>query len=65
MSIQREGRAYVPTCDICGDTLPDEYDFNDAVTAKKREGWKSRKVNGEWEDVCTCCQLEEQEGKSR
>lgn len=60
MSIERFGNIYTPTCDRCGAELPGEFDFYDAVNAKKREGWKSRKTNGEWEDICPDCQESEE-----
>jgi len=57
MSIEKFAGFFTPTCDICGEELPSEYDFYDAVQAKKDEGWKSRKNEyGEWEDVCRTCQ---------
>lgn len=64
MSIERShiygaGAFFTPTCDICGEELPAESDFYSAVAAKKREGWKGRKVDDEWEDVCCACQDEE------
>ncbi len=33
-----------------------EHDFYDAVDAKKKAGWKSQKIDGEWCDFCTDCQ---------
>jgi hypothetical protein len=57
MSIEKFANTFTPTCDICGEELPEEFDFYDAVDAKKRAGWKSQKdENGEWEDVCPACQ---------
>lgn len=51
---------YILTCDVCGGEYPETFfDFYDAVNAKKGIGWKSRKVDGEWEDVCDICLLEE------
>jgi len=61
MTMQRIGCSYIITCDICGYTLPEEYDFYDAIDTKARKAWKSRKIKGEWEDVCVDCQFEEQE----
>lgn len=58
MSIDNFQGMYTPTCDICHAELPAEFDFYDAVNAKKREGWKSRKVDGQWEDICPDCQIE-------
>ena len=46
---------YIPTCDICGEQLHPQYDFEDAVEAKKNAGWLSRKINGEWIDLCEDC----------
>lgn len=59
MSIERFRDGFMPTCDICGNELPPEDTFQDAVDAKKEAGWKSRKANGEWEDVCDDCLGEE------
>jgi hypothetical protein len=60
MSIVFLGGMYTPTCDICGEELPALVDFNDAVKARKAEGWQSRKDKyGDWEDVCTECQESE------
>lgn len=52
-----EGRTkvFVPVCDICGKTLPAEYEFADAVEAKKNAGWGLRKMNNEWIDICDDC----------
>ena len=62
MSIERFGGLYTPTCDICGEELPGEDDFYDAVNAKKRAGWISKKENGEWVDICPECQREVKNG---
>lgn len=59
MSIERYYGQYTPVCDCCGERLPGELSFSDAVRAKREAGWESRKVNGEWEDICTDCQFEE------
>lgn len=56
MSIVKEYGKYTPTCDICGEELPPELTFEDAVQAKKDAGWKRQKTNGAWEDICTECQ---------
>lgn len=62
MSIDRFDGIFTPTCDICGEELPGEFDFYDAVNAKKSAGWLSRKnKKGEWEDVCCECQEKERE----
>ena len=56
MSIERFGGIYTPTCDVCGEELDGEFDFDDAVNAKKLAGWKSQKTLGYWADVCPACQ---------
>lgn len=65
MSIEKswEGRTrvYIPTCDICGEQLAEQYDFEDAVEAKRDAGWRSKKINGEWIDLCNDCQKERKE----
>lgn len=57
--IDRFENMYTLTCDICGEEYPETFfDFYDAVQAKKDNGWKSRKINGEWADICDeCCQM--------
>ena len=38
-------------CDNCGKELDDLFDeFDEAVEAKKVNSWKSKRINGEWED---------------
>ena len=61
MSIEKYGNIYTPTCDICGAEMPGEFIYNDAVAAKKRAGWHSRKdERGEWQDWCKECWEEAQ-----
>ena len=63
MSIEREHDRSVLYCDgykckariVCDE-------FNDAVDYKKSNGWRSRKVDGEWVDLCPDCQREENHG---
>lgn len=44
------------SCDVCGECCDESFDeFTDAVQFKKDEGWKSRKINGEWHDLCPEC----------
>lgn len=59
MSIERYFRQYTPVCDYCGNRLPGEESFSAAIRAKREVGWECRKVNGEWEDICTDCLFEE------
>ena len=45
------------TCDVCGNEADEQFfEFHEAVEHKRREGWKSQKRNGQWEDVCPSCQ---------
>lgn len=52
-------RLYIPTCDGCGAELEPEYDFDDAVAAKRNAGWCSRNYDGGWVDLCPSCQMKE------
>lgn len=66
MSIERFGDNYTLTCDNCGDDHPDIFtDFEEAVEAKRDDGWKSRMVNGVWEDWCPECVKLERHEQSR
>ena len=57
MSMQRYSGLITPTCDICGDELAGEFDFQLAVQSKKDAGWISQKnKDDEWEDICPNCQ---------
>ncbi|MDL2273424.1 hypothetical protein LJC34_02615 [Oscillospiraceae bacterium OttesenSCG-928-G22] len=58
MSIERFADTYIAACDGCGEELPPEYDFYDAVDAKKAAGWKSVKEGSEWFDLCPNCHSE-------
>lgn len=52
--------SYILICDICGEGACKDFDdFYEAVDYKKKEGWKGKKINGEWQDVCPDCQEEE------
>lgn len=57
MSIVSFSGMHTPTCDICGEALEAEFEFQDAVDAKKDAGWKSQKLrDGSWQDLCPECQ---------
>ncbi len=61
MTIERDGDLYILTCDVCGEAASEMFfDFYDAVSFKKREGWNCQKRRGEWEDVCPVCQEADQ-----
>ena len=53
--IDRIGGTFAAVCDYCGDRLPDEWDFYDAVDAKKRADWKSVQDKHGWSDCCPEC----------
>ena len=44
-------------CDSCGETFNAEKtgDFNEAWAAAKRDGWRTRKIAGEWIHCCERC----------
>ena len=47
--ISKEYGNYTLICDICGDS------FQDAIDARQGLGWKSKRVDGEWTDICPDC----------
>ena len=56
--IRRSGGLYVPTCDCCGEELPEEWDFQDAVGAMKAAGWQFVPPNKgftNWSNYCPTC----------
>ena len=57
MAIERRGRVHVPVCDMCGDELPQEEDWEDARLAMKEAHWKNVKIGENmWENWCDKCQ---------
>jgi hypothetical protein len=54
--IDKNRDRFILSCDICHEEVKEFFDFNEAVTHKKQNGWKSQKRSGEWEDVCPNCQ---------
>ncbi|NDL68586.1 hypothetical protein [Anaerotalea alkaliphila] len=61
--ISKEYGNYTFICDICGAGSDEEFEtFQDAVDAKGDIGWKSKRMSGEWADVCPeCIELEGRE----
>lgn len=54
--IDKFGDVFSLTCDICGEEAEEDFfEFYDAVEYKKDNGWRSRKIKGEWHDVCPEC----------
>ena len=53
--ITKEYGKQVLICDCCGDKAPERFnDFQDAIDYKKAN-WRSKKVNGEWQEICPEC----------
>ena len=52
--IERDYNLYILVCDICGEEKTFD-SFEEAVEAKKKEGWKSKKESGQWLDICPEC----------
>lgn len=43
-------------CDACPDGIEtEETDFLKALDAAKAEGWKVRRIGGEWAHLCPAC----------
>ena len=54
--ISKEYGKFTLSCDICGVAADDDYEtLQDAVDAKKDTGWQSKKIDGEWVDLCPGC----------
>lgn len=52
----KEYGKYTLVCDICGASVDEEYKtFQDTEDARKDLGWKSRKIDGDWADICPDC----------
>lgn len=57
MTIENMSGHYFLTCDICYEQANDAWsEFSGAVAGKKEHGWKSKKEDGEWLDICPRCQ---------
>ena len=59
MTLRRDAHGeFVVECDECGDELFTNTDgFPDAVEIAKGEGWRARKIEGEWEHRCSDCEF--------
>ena len=53
---QRGEWKYALICDECGHEVKYFNTFDEAVEYKKENGWKSKRVDGEWVNVCPDCQ---------
>ena len=56
MAIEKEYGKYIAVCDMCGDTLPAEDTYNDAIRAIKEAGWSTKNADGEWINTCSTCE---------
>jgi len=56
MSIEKDFGKFYAVCDVCGETLPPEYEYSEAIEAMAAEGWTSKRVAGGWHNVCPDCQ---------
>lgn len=53
--IEKRFGYYKPVCDICGESLPEESEFLEAVASMKHEGWQFKKIDGTYEHYCPDC----------
>jgi len=54
--ISKEYGKCILSCDICGEQTGEEYEsFQDALDAREDFGWKIKRVEGEWLDICPDC----------
>lgn len=58
-------KTYNPHCDDCAKELPGEFSFMDAVASRRKAGWISRKIDGEYEDLCRECRQKERAAAAR
>ena len=55
MSIETIAGEFIATCDICGEQLQSKRMFLDAVQTKRDAGWKIKKTEWGYEDICPEC----------
>lgn len=54
--ISKEYGKYTLICDICGTGTDEEFEsFQDAIDAREDIRWKSKRIDGEWSDICPDC----------
>lgn len=55
--IDRQGARIIFECDSCDATLEgdDHEEFKEVWAAAKEEGWRTRKIGGEWVHACPRC----------
>ena len=58
--IEQEYGKFSLVCSICNTTyIPGFETFQDAVDYAKENGWKIEKENGQWEDICPECLVDD------
>lgn len=55
MSVERHSGYFTVVCARCGARTTGEMTWGDAVRAKRGHGFRSRKIEGEWQDLCPDC----------
>ena len=66
MSIQKEYGYEILTCDICIEPKEHAFDtWDEAIDYKKEKGWKAKKNDNEWLDICPDCQKIKEGKKSK
>lgn len=68
MSVRKQKDKYIPTCDICGNTMECEDTRDDAIDAMICEGWQLIRIGDDgqsdiWQDICCDCQESEDESE--
>lgn len=65
MTLQKDGRTFIASCDECPETIDTERDdFTEARTAITKFGWRTfRGPDGKWANACPLCVAEFAKGK--
>jgi hypothetical protein len=53
------------TCDYCGEESDTWHTVSMARWAARRDGWRKRKIDGKWLDICDACQDQQNEIECR
>jgi hypothetical protein len=43
-------------CDFCGEESSTEWTIGEARREARKDGWRRRKTEGKWLDICDACQ---------
>ena len=55
MSIRKHDGCYILNCCVCNNATVAVMDYDAAMWHKRENGWRARRVDGEWWDVCPDC----------